>query len=294
VNMTIRTHPFVVPYRPVYGYVVLLAMLIAMCWENALNHAAIVEGAIPEEAIRIRILANSDSAPDQAVKRHIRNAVEAELRKLSVGAMSIGEAREAIAGVLPELEALVNRELEARGFGYGAAVRLGSVPFPAKIYGNRVYPAGDYEALLITLGQGRGDNWWCVLFPPLCFADAVGAGKAETGKNGRTAATEANEPAGAGSVTDGGREAKGDSRSAAGAHVAAGDHGNGTDDVRVLPEEAGKGTDGVGALPADAGKGTDGIQVSAADARGAQDVEVRFAVWELIQRILDFFRRLFG
>jgi len=263
VNMTFRTYPFNVPYRPVYGYVVLLAMLIALCWENALNNAAIVEGAIPEEAIRLRILANSDSAPDQAVKRHVRHAVEAELRKLPLGTLSAGEAREAIAGVLPELEALVNRELEARGFGYGAAVRLGSVPFPAKIYGNRVYPAGDYEALLITLGQGRGENWWCVLFPPLCFADAVGTGgKAEKG------------------VTDDGHKANDDSRNAASARDAAGDSGKGEEDVKVSAADA-------GSTSADDG-------ASEANARGTQDVEVRFAVWDLIRRIMAFFRGLFG
>jgi len=239
VNMVIRHYPFVFSYRPVYGYVVLLVMLLAMSWENAQNNAAIVEGAIPEESIRIRILANSDSAADQAVKRHVRNAIADELRQLSAGADSIAEAREAIAGALPELETMVKRELEMRGFDYPAAVKLGPVPFPAKIYGNRVYPAGQYEALLITLGEGKGENWWCVLFPPLCFADAVGAGKADKGE-------------------------------------------------AVTNDAAGSGAKEASAFAAqDAQDG--GVKAGA-----SQKVEVKFAVWELLQRIADFFKRLFG
>jgi len=244
-----RVNPSIVPYRPAYGYVVLLAMLLAISWENALNHAVIASGSIPEEAIRLRILANSDSAPDQAVKRHVREAVAGELRRLTAGAETIGEARKALAAALPELEALATRELERRGFGYGAAVELGRVPFPAKIYGNRLYPAGEYEALLITLGKGRGENWWCVLFPPLCFADAVGADKAKTGESGPDA------PGHAPVAEDG-------------------------------PQEA-----------ADAAKEaavTAGARASAGAARDAQDVEVKFAVWELLQRVMGFFRRLFG
>lgn len=238
-NMVIRHYPFVFSYRPVYGYVVLLVMLLAMSWENAQNNAAIVEGAIPEESIRIRILANSDSAADQAVKRHVRNAIADELRQLSAGADSIAEAREAIAGALPELETMVKRELEMRGFDYPAAVKLGPVPFPAKIYGNRVYPAGQYEALLITLGEGKGENWWCVLFPPLCFADAVGAGKADKGE-------------------------------------------------AVTNDAAGSGAKEASAFAAqDAQDG--GVKAGA-----SQNVEVKFAVWELLQRIADFFKRLFG
>ena len=249
-NMVIRTYPFGMPYRPVYGYVVLLVALLAMSWDNAMENAAIVKGAIPEEAIRLRILANSDSAPDQAVKRHVRGAVAGELERLAAGAGSAAEAREAIAAALPELEMLVERELEARGFGYGASVKLGSVPFPAKIHGGRVYPAGAYEALLITLGAGRGENWWCVLFPPLCFADAVGTGRPDK---------------------------------AEAAHA--------------LPADSGGSGGAKAAEPAqDGGDADNGIVRHAltGEAGNERDVEVRFAVWELLQRILDFFRKLFG
>ena len=62
--------------------------------------------------------------------------------------------------------------MASRGLNYEYQVELGSVPFPTKLYGGTVYPAGDYEAVRIILGEGKGQNWWCVLFPPLCFIDA--------------------------------------------------------------------------------------------------------------------------
>ena len=276
--MMIRTHPFGVPYRPVYGYVMLLAVLLVLSWDSALDNAAMVKGAIPAEAIRLRILANSDSAPDQAVKRHVRSAVAGELERLAAGAESAAEAREAISASLPELEALVKRELESRGFGYGASVRLGPAPFPAKIHGGRVYPAGEYETLLITLGEGRGENWWCVLFPPLCFADAVGTGRpeqsdaAERGRNAPDAVRgERNAQQAAAGEPEAGGKANGDRN----AHDAL---------ARKDAADGGR----------HAGDGSGGRQDAANAADGVRDVEIRFALWDLLQRILEFFKRLFG
>jgi stage II sporulation protein R len=104
----------------------------------------------------------------------------------------IENARRVVQEQLPALRELVGHELGNRGLKYNYKVELGSVPFPTKMYGDRVYPAGNYEALRITLGQGEGQNWWCVLFPPLCFVDAV-SGEA-VGQVENTSSKE-NEPA---------------------------------------------------------------------------------------------------
>jgi stage II sporulation protein R len=85
----------------------------------------------------------------------------------------IEAARRIVTAEIPALQALVGHELLEHGYNYTYKVELGIVPFPTKMYGNRVYPAGNYEALRITLGSGLGQNWWCVLFPPLCFMDAI-------------------------------------------------------------------------------------------------------------------------
>ncbi|SFK15116.1 stage II sporulation protein R [Halobacillus dabanensis] len=127
---------------------------------------------IPDEAIRLRILADSNDEADQKVKRKVRDEVNAEITEWVEELTSVEAARELIQSRLPELEAIVGQTLENEGLTQKYRVDYDSnVQFPTKLYGSFIYPAGEYEAILITLGEGKGDNWWCVLFPPLCFLD---------------------------------------------------------------------------------------------------------------------------
>jgi stage II sporulation protein R len=157
-----------------FGIMVFAIIMLISCWESNRNNIALADdSSIPAQSIRLRILANSDTAEDQAMKRLVRDAVIAQMNKWVKQPDGIEEARRIVREELPALQTVVGRELVARGYDYPFQVELGNVPFPTKMYGNRVYPAGDYEALRITLGRGDGQNWWCVLFPPLCFVDAV-------------------------------------------------------------------------------------------------------------------------
>jgi len=154
--------------------------MVIMAWEGQQIDASVVGGPIPQESIRLRILANSDSPSDQLVKREIRDAVveQMELWVLQLdNPQSLEEAKALTRQHLPEIRQLVGEELSSRGITYAYNVELDVVPFPTKLYGGMVYPAGDYDALRITLGEGQGQNWWCVLFPPLCFIDG-GSGDA--------------------------------------------------------------------------------------------------------------------
>ena len=127
---------------------------------------------IPDEAIRLRILANSDSDEDQQLKREIRDKVNAEITEWVAEIADIEEARTMIENRLDEIEQIVEQTIEQSGEGQSFQVEYGKdVAFPAKVYGSFVYPAGHYEAILISLGEAKGANWWCVLFPPLCFLD---------------------------------------------------------------------------------------------------------------------------
>ncbi|MDC3425044.1 stage II sporulation protein R [Aquibacillus sp. 3ASR75-11] len=127
---------------------------------------------IPDEAIRLRILANSDDNVDQTIKRTIRDEVNAYISKWVTDIEDIKEARQVIQKRLPELKEIVGTTLEEAGVDQSYQVEYGkNVSFPTKLYGPYIYPAGEYEAILITLGDGKGANWWCVLFPPLCFLD---------------------------------------------------------------------------------------------------------------------------
>ncbi|WP_082311060.1 stage II sporulation protein R [Paenibacillus sp. FJAT-27812] len=160
-------------YRRSYGFIVFAIIILIMSWEAQKMDAAVAGGEIPQEAIRLRILANSDNPADQVVKRVVRDEIVKAMNGWVTGPQTIEEARQTIIANMPEIERITAKVLKSRGFEYGSAAELGMVPFPTKMYGNQVYPAGDYEALRITLGEGKGQNWWCVLFPPLCFIDAA-------------------------------------------------------------------------------------------------------------------------
>ena len=126
---------------------------------------------IPDEAIRLRILANSDREADQAVKRLIRDEVNKDITEWVAELTSLEEARKVITSHLDDIQATAERVVAEEGLDQSVQVDFGQAEFPTKLYGQYLYPAGDYEAVIITLGEGDGANWWCVLFPPLCFLD---------------------------------------------------------------------------------------------------------------------------
>jgi len=126
---------------------------------------------IPKEAIRLRILANSDTPGDQALKRKVRDEVNKNITKWVQDIDSLKKAREVIKSHLPDLEQIALNEVKKENSNQSVKVEFSRVQFPTKLYGQYLYPAGKYEAILITLGKGEGANWWCVLYPPLCFLD---------------------------------------------------------------------------------------------------------------------------
>ena len=126
---------------------------------------------IPNEAIRLRILADSDSDKDQAIKRLVRDQVNKEITKWVEDLTSLDDARNIIKSKLPEIQAIAEEIVSSEGSNQSVKTEFDKVQFPTKLYGQFLYPAGEYEAILITLGEGEGANWWCVLYPPLCFLD---------------------------------------------------------------------------------------------------------------------------
>jgi stage II sporulation protein R len=126
---------------------------------------------IPDEAIRLRILANSDQEVDQQVKRLVRDEVSEQISGWVEDLDDIEQARQLIQSRIPEITETVRQVVAASG-EKSVHVEYGEeITFPTKLYDSYIYPAGEYEAVLITIGDGEGANWWCVLFPPLCFLD---------------------------------------------------------------------------------------------------------------------------
>ncbi|MDN4071571.1 stage II sporulation protein R [Fictibacillus terranigra] len=151
----------------------LIAMLLFFETQTKVANATMNASVkIPSDAIRLRILANSDADKDQTLKRRIRDKVNQQITTWVGGLDSHDQAEKVIRKHLPEVENVVKSYLKDAGLDIPYKVQFNNdVAFPTKMYGNYIYPAGKYEAVLITLGKGEGANWWCVLFPPLCFLD---------------------------------------------------------------------------------------------------------------------------
>lgn len=154
-------------------YLLFSLFLIIISWEeqNALAVASFHENVNKEEAVRLRILANSDSIADQSFKRHIRDKVNVVITSLVVDIQTVADATEAITDNIKTIEQIVETEMKKHGLSYTYDVTFSKEEFPTRLYGNIVYPAGEYNAVVITIGEGKGENWWCVLFPPLCFLE---------------------------------------------------------------------------------------------------------------------------
>ncbi len=120
--------------------------------------------------IRFHVIANSDAPMDQALKLKVRDKVINEMSK-KFNTKDIEEAKEIILDNIDDIEKMASEEIQKNGYSYPVRVALEESKFPTKNYGNIALPAGTYEALRVVIGSGQGKNWWCVLFPPLCFID---------------------------------------------------------------------------------------------------------------------------
>ena len=127
---------------------------------------------IPEDAIRIRVVPNSNSDTDQAVKRKVLDRLEIKMYNLLKGVKSSEEAKTIIEENLQSVKDEVGDVLKRQNYDKNYQVNFGFNYFPEKEYKGVKYEEGYYESLLVTLGEGKGDNWWCVLFPPLCLIEA--------------------------------------------------------------------------------------------------------------------------
>lgn len=120
--------------------------------------------------IRLHVIANSDSSEDQNLKLKVRDEIIKEVGTLE-NSENIEESRSYLKHHLKDMEAAAARVIRENGKEYAARADIGVRWIPAKTYGDMYFPAGNYEALNVTLGKGEGHNWWCVLFPPLCLIE---------------------------------------------------------------------------------------------------------------------------
>ena len=134
---------------------------------------------IPDDAIRIRVIANSNSENDQKIKMKVKEQVEKDMYNLLKDTKGVANARHLIKDNLNLVNEDVDKVLKDNEYALGYDVNFGYNYFPSKKYKGITYDAGYYESLVVTLGSGKGDNWWCVLFPPFCLMEANESDKVE-------------------------------------------------------------------------------------------------------------------
>lgn len=135
-------------------------------------------GGLPENVVRLHVVANSDSEEDQSVKLLVRDAVLEEAAKWYGGAQSMEEASSQLCTHLQSLGKTARTTLAENGMEYSAKVEMTEMYFSTRDYGTFRLPAGRYRTLRVTLGEGQGKNWWCVVFPSLCLP-AAGEGQSD-------------------------------------------------------------------------------------------------------------------
>ncbi len=129
------------------------------------------KAAFDGEIVRLHVIANSDSETDQRLKLRVRDAVlRAAGEEISAAATAL-DLNEAVKSRMDILEKAAETTVQEEGFDYDVSLQFGVFDFPAKTYSGVTYPAGRYNAVRVIIGEGAGKNWWCVLFPPLCFTE---------------------------------------------------------------------------------------------------------------------------
>lgn len=160
--------------KKIIGAILLLGILV-LAGNGKMQQAKAdpLQPEIARKILRFHILANSDSEEDQAVKIKVRDAIGKMMGPKLADSKNLEETKKIVSENMNDIVALAEKTLEDNGYTYGATAELAHVQFPEKNYGDYTFPAGEYEALEVTLGKGGGHNWWCVLYPNMCFKGTV-------------------------------------------------------------------------------------------------------------------------
>ena len=148
----------------------LLFLYISIC---AFSYVNAVSKNIENSVFRLHVIANSDSTEDQNLKYIVRDSVLEYVNNISKDVSSKEEMINLINSNLDNIKQVAENTIYENGFNYTVKVELGNFAFPTKNYGDISFPAGFYDALRIKIGNASGKNWWCVMFPPLCFVDVT-------------------------------------------------------------------------------------------------------------------------
>ena len=158
--------------RKIYRYIVIVVCLVVLIAVFAVVFVGCRRTDGKDGYLRLHIRANGNSPAEQAVKLKVRDAVVAYLTPLAQGVTTKREMQAVLADKMDEVTQIADHVLRENGYTYTSRAYFSHEEFPEKTYGDLTLEAGFYDAIIIELGEGKGDNWWCVAFPPLCFVAA--------------------------------------------------------------------------------------------------------------------------
>ncbi len=155
-------------YKVVFLLIFLLFVYTFIC---AMNYAEATSSDISKNLFRLHVIANSDSDEDQQLKYKVRDSLLDYMNNICANCTSKEEAISIAKNHIEDFKKIALNTIHENGYSYDAKVEIGNFEFPTKTYGDISLPSGNYDALKVEIGESKGQNWWCVMFPPLCFID---------------------------------------------------------------------------------------------------------------------------
>lgn len=150
---------------------IIISLFFIYTLVSAFSYANAVSKDLSESVFRLHVLANSDAPDDQSLKYKVRDNVLSYMNNLCLNTITKEEAIKIARSHQDEFYEIAKQTIIDNGYDYEVNIKIGIFDFPTKQYGDISFPAGSYDALRIEIGEAKGQNWWCVMFPPLCFVD---------------------------------------------------------------------------------------------------------------------------
>lgn len=154
-----------------FKFVILFLLLLMYICISAISYATSVSANIADSVFRLHVIANSDSEYDQNLKLKVRDSLLSYMNSISSGATTKLEAIQIASSHLEDFKCIAEDVIKSEGYHYPVNISISKCDFPSKNYGDVSLPSGNYDALRVQIGDATGQNWWCVMFPPLCFVD---------------------------------------------------------------------------------------------------------------------------
>lgn len=156
---------------PIFIVSIIIGLAYAYITSKPNNDISTIQQGISHKIIRFHVIANSDSNADQALKLKVKEAVVNYTAELLCNSKSISETEDLLSSHTNDIISIANNVISENDYDYPVTAEITDTYFPTKSYGSYTFPPGTYRAFQIKIGEAKGKNWWCVLYPPLCFID---------------------------------------------------------------------------------------------------------------------------